>query len=249
MQSYTSIAQVYDYLMSHVDYTGWVNGLEYQWRKLENMPDTVLDAGCGTGSVLIHLARRQHRVIGIDNSPEMLAFCFDKLSGEGINASLFEMDMRDFVLGVKVDAVICLCDTLNYFISEEEFLGCLKSFYACLKPGGSFIFDLRTPHYYKDILANNQWVQQEKDIVLIWENDFSLSPIIDINLTFFVKQKNKLFRKYNEIHRQKCYEINNVTDMIQETGFILKEISSDLKGTPLKPLTDERIYFITTKNT
>ena len=35
-------------------------------------PGAVLDAGCGTGRVAIELARRGHRVVGIDADPDML---------------------------------------------------------------------------------------------------------------------------------------------------------------------------------
>ena len=38
----------------------------------ENRGD-ILDVGCGTGRVLIHLAQEGHRVYGIDNNPRMLA--------------------------------------------------------------------------------------------------------------------------------------------------------------------------------
>lgn len=36
-------------------------------------PDSVLDAGCGTGRVAVELARRGVRVVGVDPDPSMLA--------------------------------------------------------------------------------------------------------------------------------------------------------------------------------
>ena len=36
--------------------------------------DTVLDVGCGEGSITIPIARRVKKVIGLDSSPKMLEF-------------------------------------------------------------------------------------------------------------------------------------------------------------------------------
>lgn len=247
MEIYCAISDVYDRLMSHVDYTAWVKGLERQWDALGPKPETVLDAGCGTGSVLVNLARKNYHVFGVDNSPDMLAVCQDKLFQEGLSASLLEMDLREMEMPVEIDAVICLCDTLNYFIDEENIVDCFRGVYRSLKKGGSFIFDLRTPYYFRDILADSQWVEDEGDVVLIWDNDFSQDPVIDIDLTFFVRQEKGLYRRFSENHRQKCYEIKKIEELLKKTGFLLKQILGDLNGTNLDPEQHERMYFVACK--
>lgn len=247
MESYHSLAYVYDHLMSHVDYQEWVNGLEREWQKTGEHPQTILDLGCGTGNILVELSRRNYSVYGIDNSPEMLAICFEKLGEHHQQVNLLEKDMRDFTLPQQVDAVICLCDTLNYLLDEEELLQTFQSINRCLKSEGSFIFDLRTPHYYETTLSNNQWVQEEDDVVLIWNNDYSEQPIMEMNLTFFVNQVNDMYRRYEEIHIQRCYEIEKIESLLEKAGFIVEQISSDLSGTSLDDLESERMYFITSK--
>ncbi|MEL7564679.1 MAG: class I SAM-dependent methyltransferase [Dehalobacterium sp.] len=245
--TYQAIASVYDQLMLHVDYDKWVDGLEYQWKTLGITPCRVLDAGCGTGSVLLPLTERKYQMYGIDKSADMLAVCQDKLLERNLSAILMEMDIRQIKLPEKVDGVVCLCDTLNYLTKEKELGLCFKSVYRALNPGGSFIFDMHTPHYYEDILADNQWVQHEDEVVLIWENDFSQKPIIDIGLTFFVKQKNGLFRKHVEEHQQNCYQVETVKELIEKMGFMLKYMGSDLFGRALDLSKDERMYFVAIK--
>jgi len=245
--TYGDLARIYDSFMTHVNYQEWTDGLEFQWRKLNTLPKTVLDAGCGTGSVLLDLARRGYKVIGVDNSPDMLAICQQKLSEEGLPGRLFEMDIQNFVCPQGVDAVICLCDTLNYLLKEKDLERCFDSVFRSLNPGGSFIFDLHTPNYFEKVLANNQWVEREKDVLLIWENDYSECPLISINLTFFVKQKNGLYRKYEEEHRQKCYEMDTIIELVNRTGFSIKQLGSDLFGSDLNPLVHERMYFTAIK--
>lgn len=245
--TYQAMAKVYDQLMLHVDYDNWVDGLEYQWQKQGIMPRRVLDAGCGTGSVLLPLAKRKYQIVGIDLSSEMLAVCQDKLLQENLSATLMEMDIRQIKLSEKTDAVVCLCDTLNYMTKEKDLEQCFKSVYRVLNPGGSFIFDMHTPHYYYDILADSQWVEQEEDVVLIWENDFSQKPIIDIDLTFFVKQKNGLFKRYVEEHQQKCYQMEHIKELAEKSGLMMKYVGADLFGRPLDLSQDERMYFLAIK--
>ncbi|HHT64395.1 MAG: class I SAM-dependent DNA methyltransferase [Bacillota bacterium] len=247
--TYQAMAAVYDRLMLHVNYEKWVDGLEFQWKRLGKNPRTVLDAGCGTGSVLLPLAGRGYQVYGIDNSGDMLAVCRDKLLSRSLSAVLLEMDIRKVRLPEQVDTAICLCDTLNYLVKENDLLKCFKSIFSVLKPGGSFVFDMRTPYYYEQILGDNQWVEQEDDVVLIWENDFSQKPIINIELTFFVKQeRNKdIFRKYAEEHQQKCYQVEVIKELAQKTGFDIKYTGSDLFGRSLDLIRDERMYFVACK--
>jgi len=249
MSTYQAMAQVYDRLMRHVDYNKWIDGLEYRWKLLGKTPKTVLDAGCGTGSILLPLAKRGYQVYGIDNSSEMLAVCQEKLFENNLSAALMEMDIRQVMLPEKIDAAICLCDTLNYLTEASDLERCLKSIFYVLKPGGSFIFDMRTPHYYEHILADNQWVEKEEDVVLIWENDFSQSPIMNIELTFFVRQdrKNYLYRMHVEEHQQNCYQAENVKEIVAKVGFDLKYLGSDLFGRSLVLSRDERMYFAAVK--
>ncbi len=84
-------------------------------------------------------------------------------------------------------------------------------------------------------------------MVLIWENDYSASPIINIDLTFFEKQKNGMYRRYMEEHRQRCYPIEMVKELVEKTGFVLKQLKADLFDSPLDPSHDERMYFVTYK--
>lgn len=84
-------------------------------------------------------------------------------------------------------------------------------------------------------------------MVLIWENDFSEKPIIDIDLTFFVKQKNGLYKKHVEEHQQKCYQIEPIKELAEKSGLFIKYVGADLFGRQLDLSQDERMYFMAIK--
>jgi SAM-dependent methyltransferase len=67
-------------------------------------PGSVLDAGCGTGRLAIELARRGHRVVGVDSDPAMLEVARRKapalrwLEGDLANPALATGEQFDVVV-------------------------------------------------------------------------------------------------------------------------------------------------------
>src|SRR5678815_1962136 len=63
----------------------------------------VLELGCGTGRVLLPVARLGKKIAGVDNSSKMLAVCRDRLEREPAEVrdrvTLVQADMRDLNLG------------------------------------------------------------------------------------------------------------------------------------------------------
>jgi SAM-dependent methyltransferase len=76
----------------------------------------ILELGCGTGRLLLPLARAGYEVIGLDNSPAMLAKAKARLSAESgkvqKRVTLIEADMTDFNLNEHVGLVIIPYNTL-----------------------------------------------------------------------------------------------------------------------------------------
>jgi demethylmenaquinone methyltransferase / 2-methoxy-6-polyprenyl-1,4-benzoquinol methylase len=72
--AYEAIAPVYDDFTAHHDYRLWVGKLLEVGEAHGLRGDTVLDVACGTGAVALELVRQKGcSVVGVDQSPEMLA--------------------------------------------------------------------------------------------------------------------------------------------------------------------------------
>jgi len=63
-------------------------------------PGPVLELGCGTGRVALHLARRGHRVVGLDRDSELVE-ALRQRAGE-LPVRAVAADARDFDLGEEV---------------------------------------------------------------------------------------------------------------------------------------------------
>jgi SAM-dependent methyltransferase len=115
----------------------------------------VLELGCGTGRILLPLARAGCTVVGVDSSRHMLARCRDKLAAEPAalreRVTLHEGDVRDFDVtkGATFPLVIAPFRVLQHLTTIAEQVACLATVVRHLAPGGRFIFDVFNPHFDK----------------------------------------------------------------------------------------------------
>jgi SAM-dependent methyltransferase len=127
-------ANLYDMLMSDVDYEQL-----YQVIKPYIKPyDFILDAGCGSGYLLVELLKHEHHAVGIDLSSEMLARAQEKIQSEGLSAMLYEHDLRK-PMAAEFDVILAMFDVINYFKGAKKVF---KNFYQALDTKGILIFDL-----------------------------------------------------------------------------------------------------------
>jgi SAM-dependent methyltransferase len=99
-------------------------------------PDSVLDAGCGTGRVAIELDRRGRRVVGVDLDPRMLEVARRKAP----RLTWIEGDLADPALTAygPFDAVVMAGNVL-IFVAHGSEGTVLSNLAATLAPGGRLI--------------------------------------------------------------------------------------------------------------
>ena len=120
MDAYTSFAAVYDLFMDNIPYQEWSRYLISLLKERGVRDGLVLDLGCGTGSLTELLAASGYDMIGVDYSGEMLNVAMEKRARSGRQILYLQQDMREFELYGTVRAVVCVCDSLNYLLEEEE---------------------------------------------------------------------------------------------------------------------------------
>lgn len=111
--------------------------------------ESVLEWACGSGRVLIPLARAGNRVTGVDISSHMLALAREKLEREGQETrkrvQLIQGDMRATDVGRQFDLAIIAVKSFAYLTQREEQLQALCNVARHLRPGGLLAMDLLNP--------------------------------------------------------------------------------------------------------
>jgi SAM-dependent methyltransferase len=108
------------------------------WEELAGGAERILDLGCGSGRVALHLARRGYTVTGLDLEPALVAALDERARELPANAAIG--DARDFDLGTQFDLVLAPMQLLQLFADSEERLGCLRRVAAHLSPDGVAAF-------------------------------------------------------------------------------------------------------------
>jgi SAM-dependent methyltransferase len=102
---------------------------------------SVLDLCCGEGRHTVELARRGHRMTGLDLSALHLRLARQAAKEAGVSVRWHRADMRDIPWEGEFDAVINMFTSFGYLESDEEDFKVLAGVARALKPGGRFLLD------------------------------------------------------------------------------------------------------------
>ncbi len=247
MEAYTGFAQVYDLFMDNVPYGQWSEYVISLLKEYGVEDGLVLELGCGTGKMTRRLAAAGYDMIGRDNSEEMLQVAKEAESlGAGGQPDILYLlqDMREFELYGTVLAVVSVCDSINYILEEEELgkvFGLVNNY---LDPGGIFIFDLNTQYKYREVLGEAVFCENREEGSFIWENFYDEERRLNqYDLTLFIQEEGKRYRKYEETHLQRGYGELQVKALLEQAGMEFVAMFDAFTREPVKE-TSERIYMI-----
>ena len=120
------------HLRDPVTLQAWTKKLE-AWLPIARA--SVLDIGCGTGSLSVVMSRLGHDVTGIDFSPEMIARARAKVLAATQQIEFHVMDAAHPVLKQKFD--VMLCKNLLWALPEPKLV--LERWTKMLTPNGRLV--------------------------------------------------------------------------------------------------------------
>lgn len=131
---YTDFASVYDFVYAGKDYAAESAAVTALIRDRVPRAASLLDIACGTGGHLGHLTG-SFTAEGLELSPEMAAIARER----GFEVTLG--DMRDFDLGRRFDAVVCLFGAIGYAGGISGLDAAVAHMAAHLEPGGVLVIE------------------------------------------------------------------------------------------------------------
>ncbi|PFH86289.1 class I SAM-dependent methyltransferase [Bacillus sp. AFS088145] len=245
--TYNRFAYLYDQLMNDVPYERWVQFLEDVFQKYEMLQPSILDIGCGTGTLPISLAKLNYSVSGVDLSEEMLSVAMAKAEIEKVNIPFFQQNMVELEGFDQLDCVTIFCDSLNYLETEDQVKQTFLKVNESLKDNGLFLFDVHSPYKIEEIFGEETFFIDDAELSLVWSCTQGEHPLsVEHDLVFFMKEENRdLYERFEEYHNQRTFPINTYKTLLNQTGFEVKEIIADFDE--VVDDTSERIFFIAMK--
>ncbi|MBP3951332.1 class I SAM-dependent DNA methyltransferase [Bacillus suaedae] len=247
--SYQSFAAYYDQLMSEAPYDKWIDYVQQQfYRHNQTLKGlTVLDIGCGTGEVILRLHNRGAAVAGVDLSGEMLTIARDKCEQSSFTPILLQQSMAELDVVGTYQLVTILCDSLNYLKSEEEVKQTFQRIFDCLEYGGVLIFDVHSLFKVEQGYIGQTFADDREDISYIWTSFEGEHPAsVEHELTFFVLEEDGKYRRFEEVHNQRTFSIDDYRKWLTDAGFVIDSITADFEEKP-PTAESERIFFCARK--
>lgn len=119
--------------------------IAYFQKQIESNAQPVLDAGCGTGRLLIPFLRAGLNVDGCDVSGDMLALCREKAEREGLQPRLYQQALHELDLRRAYQMIIA-CGVFGIGGTRQQDFIALQRFYAHLNPDGLLLLDHHLPY-------------------------------------------------------------------------------------------------------
>lgn len=199
----------------------------------------LLEPACGSGRLVIEMARRGWDVAGFDGNERMLDFAQERLKKEGLKARLWPDWMQSFTTPKKdhYDLAHCLVSTFKYLHTEADARACLQRVCSALKPGGIFVLGLHLSDYTTAKEEHERWKARRDDIEVVcnthtWPPDRqtrleALRTRLKIShqgrshiqetrwqfRTYDARQMKALLRQVPELELQMCYDFTYEVDI------------------------------------
>lgn len=191
---------------------------------------SVLELGCGTGSILARLGSVPE-LTGIDQSSEMLAVARSKVP----RARLIEGDMRAFSLGQRFDVVICVFDSLNHLLFFGDWEQMFEVVHQHLVAGGLFIFDVNTVGELRRLGDESPWVDDFDGGVAIIDVSYAEDGESEGISVWDIRIFEQTGPSHYELHRERIGELAVRLSRIRmalQSKFVLLEEKSERDEVP-----------------
>lgn len=247
MNYYSSFADVYDILMSNVNYNRIAEYFIKIITRFEISGKLLLDLGCGTGTLCEIFSNFGYNVLGIDNSCEMLHYANQKKLQSGNDILYLNQDIIKFDLFGTVDIIVSTLDTLNHILKLNSLQQIFNRVSLFLDRNGVFIFDVNTVYKHKHILNKNIYLYDNSSVYCVWQNEYKkYSNIVDIDLDIFVKEHSESYNRLHEHISERAYTIRQLENLIKNAGLRIINIYDDNTFNPPRK-ESQRIIFVTRK--
>jgi SAM-dependent methyltransferase len=217
----------------------------------------VLELGCGTGRILLPLARAGCTITGVDSSRAMMERCRLKLSAEPAavraRVTLHEGDAGSAAPGGPFALITAPFRVLQHLTTIERQLQLLDSVARHLAPGGLFIFDVFNPDFTRMATDRSGESEDTPELRLPDGRLFRrtariprvrwLDQILEVELIYYVSdERTGQSGRFVQAFEMRWHLREELSHLVARAGFRPVAVYGDYARLPLTDASPEQVW-------
>ncbi len=214
---YAKLADIYDIVMSYIDYEVWIEYVHELCLTHDIQPGRTLDISCGTGNSVPFIQGWCGEVYCMDLNKTMIQQLLRKHAG--MRGRAWVGDMSALPVNAVFDLIINLQDSVNYYRDLQEITSHLGEIYPFISKNGAYIFDFSTAENVRRNFIDLHEIYEDDEYGYERVNTFYSGN--KMNKTEFliweITRGEK--RTYKETHIQRMYSMEEIEACLRESPF------------------------------
>src|SRR6266581_6104347 len=252
MNDYDLIAPFYDIEHAHFD-----EDLSLYMNFAELCGSPLLELACGSGRLLVPLAREGYELTGVDSSASMLNLAREALGQAGVAArcKLVQENMYSLHLGQKFRLAFIALGSFGHVYTRREQRQTLAAVRDHLTPGGRFILDISNAdvrymeHLSGQMLHQGTWKRDDGALLSHFVSPASSPTKHLLELTHFYEehQQGEAVQRTVTTTHLYLFERNEVELLLEEAGFEIIDVFGDYELSPFEHESPRMIFIAQTR--
>jgi ubiquinone/menaquinone biosynthesis C-methylase UbiE len=249
MSDYDSIAPFYD-----IEHAEFDEDLDMYRNFAELCGGKILELACGSGRLLLPLAREGYTLTGVDTSQAMLELARCALGAAGMTerCQLVQQDICTLQLQEKFRLAIIALGSFGHITTRRRQQQALAAIRQHLSKGATFILDISNEdarymeHLSGQMLHQGTWQQEDGSSITHFISPASSNTNHLLELTHFydVYRQGEAVRRTVSQTGLYLFERNEIELLLDQAGFRLKDLYGNYDFGPYEH-ESPRMIFIT----
>lgn len=239
MTDYDLIAPFYDIEHAHFD-----EDLDLYTNFAELCGSPLLELACGSGRLLVPLARQGYELTGVDSSGRMLELAQEALeqAAVAVQCKLVQENMSRLRLGQKFRLAFIALGSFGHICTRQEQRQTLAVVRDHLATGGKFILDISNEdarymeHLSGQMLHQGTWQREDGTFLSHLVSPASSLTKHLLELTHFYEQHRQGEAVQRTVITTHLYlfERNEIELLLEEAGFGITDVYGDYELSPFE---------------
>ncbi|HCG4536273.1 class I SAM-dependent methyltransferase (plasmid) [Ureibacillus chungkukjangi] len=250
LEKYDIFANFYDILIPEPP------GLIDFYLEMAKPYQNILDAGCGTGTLALELAKEEKHILGLDISSDMIDKACKKAKDCGLeNIVKFDTgDIKNLNLKQKFDLIILSGGVFEFLLSIKDQVKTLMTLRSLLNNNGKLVFDVIVPPTVcpfedrkSDVAKLPHNILGEGTHIYSWHEckfkHFHQLVYTNLFIEIYGLEK-KLVDKYNFNFMTRYTTPSEMMHLLSRCGYKIESKYGDFYKSPLKEDSEFMIYVV-----